>query len=359
MRTQFNRRDFMRTTAVAAGGLAAGLGGNFLARAEDTAAIEKTRSHNKEMEYRRLGNTGLWVSAVCLGGHWKRVADVIGHNIPAVSMPGPGPGKDALMKNRYDVLTRCMERGINYVDACTEGEIAAYGPALKGRRDKIYMGFAMWPKCPRNKAYCNAEMLLKTLDDGLKAAQVEYVDVWRLVASSPGKHSEADEQEFIKAFETAKKQGKARFTGVSSHGRPWLKRLCELYPQHFQVMLFPYTSKTKVLPEDSLFEAVQKHDIGTFGIKPFASGSLFGGAADAEEKSRRARLTIRYILGNPAITAPIPGLATPEEVDNMALAVKERRELDKAETAELHHLNEQMWANLPREYQWLKEWEYV
>ena len=43
----------------------------------------------------------------------------------------------------------------------------------------------------------------------------------------------------------------------------------------------------------------------------------------------------------------------------MALAVKERRELDKAETSELHRLNERMWANLPADYQWLKEWEYV
>jgi aryl-alcohol dehydrogenase-like predicted oxidoreductase len=349
----------MRTTAVAAGGLAVGLGGNFLARAEDTEAVEKTRSHNNDMEYRRLGATGLWVSAVCMGGHWKRVGDVIGHAVRGVSMPGPGPAKDALMKNRSDVLTRCMERGINYIDACTKDEIAAYGPALKGRRDKMYMGFAMWPNCPRNKAYCNAETLLKTLDDGLKAAQVEYVDVWRLVASTPGKHTEADEQEFIKAFETAKAQGKARFTGVSSHGRPWLKRLCELYPEHFQVMLFPYTSKTKVLPEDSLFDAVRKHDIGTFGIKPFSSGSFFDQSKDDEEKNRWARLTIRYILSNPAITAPIPGLASVEEVDNMALAVMERRELDKAETTELHRLNERMWANLPREYQWLKEWEYV
>ncbi len=359
MSKQINRRDFIRTTAVAAGGLAAGLGGNFLARAEDTESIKKTRSYNGDMEYRRLGNTGLWVSAVCMGGHWKRVADVIGHKIPAVSMPGPGPGRDALMKNRSDVLTRCMKRGINYIDACTQGEIAVYGPALKGRRDKMYMGFAMWPKCPRNKSYCNAETLLKTLEEGLTAAQVDYVDVWRLVASTPGHHSEADEQEFIKAFETAKKQGKARFTGVSSHGRPWLKRLAETYPEHFQVLLFPYTSKTKELPKDSLFEAVRKHDIGTFGIKPFASGSLFGGSKDAKENNERARLIIRYILGNPAITAPIPGLATPEEVDNMALAVMERRELDLAEVRKLDRLNEEMWANLPPNYQWLKEWEYV
>jgi aryl-alcohol dehydrogenase-like predicted oxidoreductase len=359
MSTEFSRRDFMRTTAAAAGGLAAGLGGNFLARAADQEAIKKTPSYSSEMEYRRLGATGLWVSAVCMGGHWKRVAPVIGHKIPDVHMPPPGPGRDALMQNRYDVLTRCMERGINYIDACTEGEIAAYGPALKDRRDKMYMGFAMWPKCPRRKEYCNAEKLLETLDAGLKAATVDYVDVWRLVASTPGKHSEADEQEFIKAFETAKKQGKARFTGVSSHGRPWLKRLAETYPEHFQVLLFPYTAKTKLLPEDSLFDAVRKHDIGTFGIKPFSSGSLFHGAKDEEEKSRRARLAIRYILCNPAMTAPIPGLASVEEVDNMALAVMERRELDGEERAELDRLGEQMWAALPGRYQWLKEWEYV
>ena len=264
-----------------------------------------------------------------------------------------------LRKNRYDVLTRCMEVGINYVDACTLAEISVYGPALKGRRDKMYMGFAMWPQCPRNKKWCKADQVLSTFEKGLKLAQVEYVDVWRLVASTPGKHSAADEQEFIKAFDIARKQGKARFTGVSSHGRKWLKRIVEAYPKHFQVILFPYTVKTKELPKDSLFDAVRKQDIGTFGIKPFASNSLFRGVKSKEDKSKRARMTIRHILGNPAMTAPIPGLACVEEVDNMARAIKEHRKLDVAETDELRRISEEMWANLPPDYQWLKSWEYV
>lgn len=359
MKPSINRRGFLRTTAVTTGGLAAGFGGNFLARAEDADQVSKTRSYCPDMDYRRLGNTGLWVSAVCLGGHWKRVADVIGHKIPAVSMPAPGPGLDALRKNRDEVVSHCLELGINYVDACTKGEITMYGPLLKGRRDKMYMGFAMWPECPRKEEYRTAEVLLKTLDEGLKAAETDYVDIWRLVASSPGKHTPAEEQEFIKAFEKAKQQGKVRFTGVSSHGRPWLKHLAETHPEHFQVLLFPYTSKTQELPEDSLFEAVRKHNIGTFGIKPFASGSLFSRAKDDEERDRRARLTIRHILGNPAITAPIPGLATIAEVDNMALAIREDRKLKSTELRELDEINEQMWASLPGDYQWLKGWEYV
>ncbi len=356
---QLSRRDFIRTSALVTGSLAAGLGGNFVARAADQEVIKRTRSHHPDMEYRRLGNTGLWVSAVCMGGHWKRVADVTGRNIPPVTLPAPGPDMEALKKNRYDVLTRCMDVGINYVDACTRDEISIYGPALKGRRDKMYMGFAMWPDCPRKADYRTADVLLKTLEEGLKLAQVDYVDVWRLVASTPGKHTSAEEEEFIKAFTKAKQQGKARYTGVSSHGRKWLKRLADTYPDHFQVLLFPYTADTKELPNDSLFGAVRKHDIGTFGIKPFGSNSLFHGAQNAEEKSRRARMTIRHILGNPALTAPIPGLASVQEVDNMALAVQEHRSLDLAEARELQSMNEAMWANLEPEYQWLKDWEYV
>ncbi len=43
----------------------------------------------------------------------------------------------------------------------------------------------------------------------------------------------------------------------------------------------------------------------------------------------------------------------------MARAVKERRELDLKEKAELDRASEMMWANLPANYQWLKDWKYV
>jgi predicted aldo/keto reductase-like oxidoreductase len=351
------RRTFIQASAAAVG--AAALGGNFIATAADEPAIRKTPSFNPDMEYRRLGATGLWVSAVCLGGHWKRVNQVTGRNIPGVGIPKDPADAEVLFKNRTDVVTRCLEVGINYVDACTADEVVAYGRALQGRRDKMYMSFDMWPRCPRSAQYCKAEELLKLLETGMQAAKIDHVDIWRLVCSTPGQHSEADEQEFIKAFEQAKKDGKARFTGASSHGRPWLKRLAETYPQHFQVLLFPYTSNTKELPQDSLFDAVRKHDIGTFGIKPFAGGSVFAGAKTPQECSQRARLTIRHILGNPAVTAPIPGLASVEEVDNMVEAIKEHRRLSQSELRQLERINQQMWAQLPEQYQWLKDWEYV
>jgi aryl-alcohol dehydrogenase-like predicted oxidoreductase len=70
-------------------------------------------------------------------------------------------------------------------------------------------------------------------------------------------------------------------------------------------------------------------------------------------------MAIRYILNNPAVTAPIPGMINTHQVDNMAKAVRERRELDLAEARELEAAMDQAWAQLPANYQWLKNWEYV
>ena len=138
--------------------------------------------------------------------------------------------------------------------------------------------------------------------------------------------------------------------------------MIEYFPQ-LEVVLFPYTARTKKVPKDSLFDALKKCDVGAFGIKPFACNSIFKGSSapdnpHAEEDDRRARLAIRHILSNPLII-PIPGLISTYQVDNVAKAVKERRELDLAEAKELEKVMDQTWAKLPENYQWLKDWEYV
>jgi len=361
---KITRREFVRDGAVVTGAVVLGLSRTGRAQEAKPASpadqITKTRSYNPNMEYRRLGRTGLWVSAVCLGGHWKAMERVLKGPVPGLAQPVGGASGEELLKNRRQVVDRCLEVGINYVDACTVAEVSAYGPALKDRREKMYMGFAMWPKCPREKEYRTADVILKTLEEGMKLAGVDYVDVWRPVALEHGsQHTQAEVEEMVKALEQAKKQGKARFTGVSSHDREWLKMLIEKYPEQMEVIIFPYAAMSKELPKDSLFDAIRKQDIGSLGIKPFGGGSYFKSAKDPQEQSKLARLAVRYVLCNPAMTAPIPGLACPPEVDNMALAVKERRELDKDEKAMLESAARDMWANLPPEYQWLENWRNV
>jgi aryl-alcohol dehydrogenase-like predicted oxidoreductase len=161
----------------------------------------------------------------------------------------------------------------------------------------------------------------------------------------------------------AKKEGKARFTGVSCHDRPWIKTQIEKYKEQLQVVVTPYTAATTELPKDSIFEAVKARDVGVFGIKPFASNSLFKGdsspnSPQAEEDSKRARMAIRYILSNPAITAPIPGLISVAQVDNVVKAVKEGG-LTDAEAAEHRLACQEMWDRLPPEYCWLKDHRQV
>lgn len=360
MNAHVSRRDFLRTTTVAAGAITVGMGGNFVAAATDKSAIKKTRSYNPNMEYRRLGSTGLWVSAVCLGGHFKRVGDLTGHVIQGWERPADAAAVAALDKNRDAVIGKCIDVGINLIDACTSGEVATYGPLLQGsRREKIYLNGGAWPECPRDPNWRTKEKLMESLEMNLKDGKQEYFDVWRIVTDDRGRHGDADNAEFIEAIELAKKQGKIRFGGASSHSHKWLTEMVSSHPDIFQVMCFPYTVRTAELPTGSLFEAVRKYDIGTLGIKPFGSNSLFHGAEDAAEKSRRARMTLRYILGNPAITAPIPGLAIPEEVENAAAAVAELRKLSKTEKMEVEAMADEMYANLPPQYEWLRKWEYV
>jgi predicted aldo/keto reductase-like oxidoreductase len=229
----------------------------------------------------------------------------------------------------------------------------------------MYLGFSWYQEEMRKKNFRTTKALLGTLDKGMREAKLDYADVWRItMLSRSGQHTTAEVDEMIGALEKARQQGKVRFTGLSSHDRPHIKGMIETYPNVVQVVCTPYTAKSKVLPTDSVFDAVKKHDVGIFGIKPFAGNSLFKGdsspnSPQAEEDDRLARMAIRYILCNTALTAPIPGMINTHQVDNMAKAIKEHRELDSAEARELEKAMDEAWANLPLHRQWLKDWEYV
>jgi aryl-alcohol dehydrogenase-like predicted oxidoreductase len=400
MSDRITRRDFVKAGAATAAGGALGVAPTFTVYAGNPTN-EKTGSilnYNGQMEYRRGGKTNLMFSAVCLGGHWKRI-DVLLPNALQVKGAWNTVSLDnaAFHKNRYDVVTRCMERGINFIDACTFGEGVAYAHALKGRRDKMYLGFSNYEREPQTvlppgvKEHAPGWLLAtvkESLDASLKAMGTDYVDVWRLSCGAVTSHfTDNQMDELGEALAWAKKTGRARFTGVSSHDRVHLKKWIQRNPKQLEVVLTPYTAKTKMTTgkigkieegqpsdntvvdksvswQDSLWHMIQKCDVAWFGIKPFASTSLFKGDSSPtspkkEEDNRLARLTIRAILSNPAITAPIPGLISPEQVDNVSLAVLERRELDVKEQAELDAGLRRAFANLPPHYGWLRDWDYV
>lgn len=339
MYDQASRREFL----VAAG--AAALRGPSVA-AQD---VRKTRSYNENMEYRRLGRTGLMISAISMGGHWKR--------IPFKS------GSEDFKKNRRAVIYACLDHGINYIDACSVGEVEVYAEAVNGRRGEIYFGFDYG--MARDPLIAGSiDKLKRQLDDGLKKTGLDYVDVWRLTLREQAtKNSVREIENVAAALEWGKKAGKARFTGISTHHRPWIAEAVAKYPQ-FEVIVTPYSAGSKAKPVGSMFDALRKHDVGLIGIKPFASGSLFasGGAPDSPTKGEddeRARLALRHVLSADVLHAAIPGLITVDQVKNAAAAVKERRRFDMAEAARHRELAAGMWRRLPPGYDWLRDWEWV
>jgi aryl-alcohol dehydrogenase-like predicted oxidoreductase len=333
---QVTRREFMREGAMATAGLVMGVGGVVMRDAAASKAridTSKIRNYNPNMEYRRLGKTNLMVSAVGLGGH-----------------------SGANEEERKEIVKRCLDMGLNYIDSTGGGELHRDIKALGSERDRMYLALSDTGHEPRNAEYRTARKLSKVLDNALREAKLECTDLWRITVYEPGgRHSFNTSCEVIEALAKAKKQGKARCTGIASHDRRWFKFMIEYFDE-LEVLLFPFTTMSKAAQKDSLFKAMKDRDVGGFGIKPFAARSLFTG--DREQNDRRARLAIRYILHSNTVI-PIPGISKPHEADNLAQAVKERRELDTKEKAELEDAAEQTLARLPAQYQWLKDWQYV
>ncbi len=334
---QVTRREFVQAAAGAA------------AAANLAAAARKTRSYNENMEYRRLGRTNIMLSAISMGGHWKRIPFK--------------PDTEDFKKNRREVIHAAMDHGINYIDACSRREVEVYTEALKGRREEIYMGFD-WTLGRDPEIAGSLEKLKQGLDDGLRATGLEYVDIWRItMREQTTRNAPREIENIMAALEWGKKSGKARFTGISAHHRPWIADAVAKYPQ-IEVVITPYSAGSKEKPIGSMFDALKKHDVGFIGIKPFASGTLFASlgepaSATQKEDDDRARMALRYVLCCDVLAAAIPGLITVEQVKNAARAVKERRQFESAEAARFERLAAEMWRNLPADYAWLRDWEWV
>ena len=347
------RREFVQDGAAAAAGMAIGAG--VVSKAEGAPPAldpKKTRSYNENMEYRRLGRTNLMISAVSIGGHWKKIPF--------------GYDTADFKRNRREVLAACMDHGINYIDACWDQEVIAYGEAVKGRREEIFFGFSFGAHESRFPEWAGSLKTMKQgFEMGLKAGGLDYVDLWRITMHEQTRQRNTPQEIEIamEALAWAKTSGKARFTGVSSHDRPWIAEVVQKYPQ-LEVIVTPYTAKTKEKPTGSMFEALREKDVGMIGIKPFNSGSVFKsqGAPDSatkQEDDEIARLVLRYVLCCDVLTAAIPGLITIEQVKNAARAVQEPRQFSQAEAERYEELTQDIWAKLPRDYGWLRDWEWV
>ena len=383
-----SRRTFIQNTSLAsAATIAAALTKSAPAAglSNDKKKIDTSKilNYNPKMGYRRLGKTGLIISEVSLGGHWRapwrdRSGGWWWGKFTNEQVP------EDVAKNRTEVVSKAIDCGMNYLDITGAEECLCYGTALKGRREKMIVGADDSKLCPRHDEYCNVPAQIHNVEECLRRFGTDHLDIWRVQAKMDGTNTDADVDVVIEAFQKLHTAGKVKHLGISSHSRPWAQHVIEKYPQ-FEMFIFPCTAKTRqkdrpatkdnieeVNPgygpdNKSIFQSLQEHDVGLITIKPFFGGSLLKtydkpklGVGNKEDNDL-ARLTIQCILNlNEAVTSVIPGLSTVYEVDNAARASYTRPLGQTAADKEwLQRITNERWAALPLQYTWLRDWKIV
>lgn len=382
---QISRRRFLRNYSLAAAGAIAG---TFSKTYAGSGEEEKSRkpaeilNYHPRMGYRQLGKSGLVLSEVSLGGHWKnRNGGRYWNSFANDEVPAD------VAKNRTEVVSACIEAGINYLDITTAAECLAYGVALKGRREKMYVGADDHQLGPRNPDNRNVKALTKDIDECLRRLKTDYLDIWRVQAMMDGTNTDEDVEIMIETFEKARKAGKVRHFGISTHNRPWAKHVIEKF-EDVEMFIFPCSAKTKEKGErpteenvvevnpghgadqsQSVFQSIRENNVGLVTIKPFFGGNLFKSygqdkfpimGVGSKKENDLAKLTLQCILTKDAITAVVPGMSTVYEVDNAARASYTRKlGQSAAERQWLEKITNRQWARLPNEYAWLRDWEVV
>jgi aryl-alcohol dehydrogenase-like predicted oxidoreductase len=329
------RREFTTAGSLLAAGALAGARALQAADASPKPDPSKILGYNEKMGYRRLGKTDLWISEISLGGHGSKGLD-----------------------NRKEVLKRAHELGINFVDTNMVSECKQYGQALHdiGLRNKFIVSFSAWPVQVAHKpdSMKDKTKMLGEIDDRLKDYHTDCLDIWRPVGSTGGGDLKSEVTEatldiIAETFEAAKKAGKIRFLGLSSHHPPTLKRTLAHKSGLYSMVLFPYFFMTKE-SENGLLAECKKADVGAVAIKPMAAGFAKGNAT----------AHLKKVIGSPNLTAAIPGMNNVQQMEeNIQASYTRTTSLNDRELRELERLNRDLFARLPAHYQWLRNWEHV
>lgn len=308
------------------------------------------------MEYRRLGRSGLQVSAVGLG------TNNFGSRMEEEA---------ACIK----VLRHAVDIGINFIDTANmyggKRSEEFIGNGLKGIRDEVVLATKVsWPmgKGPNQKG-ASRQHIAHEVDNSLKRLQTDYIDLYQMHTWDP----DTPIEETLRALDDLVHQGKVRYIGCSNYTAwqiceaVWTSRALQL--ESF-VSTQPSWSMVNRGIEQELVPFCQAYNVGILPYFPLASGFLTGKYRRGEpfpegtrfQKSPRmgerylkeqtfdilerlekfatergrsvAELAIAWLLYNPIVSSVIAGATTPEQVSANAkatdwhLTAKEMEELE-------------------------------
>lgn len=157
------------------------------------------------MEYRRLGNSGLIVSALSLGTMQFGKAMNMGQLDQAAT---------------NEMVKFALDHDINFIDTAdvySLGESETLlGNALKGiRQDIVLATKARLPMTETNLNRSGAHRvnIMREVEDSLRRLQTDYIDLYQM----HGWDSSTPLEETLRTLDTLVKQGKVRYIGLSNY----------------------------------------------------------------------------------------------------------------------------------------------
>ena len=323
------------------------------------------------METTHLGRSGLRVSRLCLG----------------TMNFGPQTSE----QDAHAILDLALEQGINFMDTAnvygwrtgegwTEQILGRWFAQGGGRREKtvlatkLYGGMGDWP----NQTFLSALAIRQQCDASLRRLQTDHIDLYQMHHIDRS----APWEELWEAFDVLKQQGKILYVGSSNFPGWGIAQANERAARRgtfglvSEQSLYNLTARTVEL---ELAPACQQYGVGLIPWSPLGMG-LLGGILRKEKAGRSAddhiqqlladkrgqveayeafcdelghdpaHVGLAWLLAQPAVTAPIVGPRTTEQLIGSLGAL----ELTLGE-AELKRLDE-IWPGpggaAPEAYAW-------
>jgi aryl-alcohol dehydrogenase-like predicted oxidoreductase len=293
------------------------------------------------MEYRSLGRTGMQVSPLCLGA---MMFGEIGE-----------PDHDVSVK----IIHTALDAGINFIDTAdvySNGESEEIvGKALAdGRRDDVILAtkFHGDMGSDPNEKGNSRRWIIREVENSLRRLQTDWIDLYQVHRPSP----DTDVEETLSALTDLQRQGKIRAFGSSTYPA-WEMVEAQWTSQRRGLGRFvteqpPYSILVRGIESDVLPVAL-KYGMGVIPWSPLAGGWLSGRYRKGQDlpDSRRAErmpsrydmslpenqakldaadalaqladeagmslvhLALAFTLAHPAVTAPIIGPRTMEQLE--------------------------------------------
>ncbi|MCG8480513.1 MAG: aldo/keto reductase [Spirochaetales bacterium] len=218
------------------------------------------------MKYRRLGNSGLIVSAVSLG------TMQFGQKMNMGNL-------DQGATN--DLVAFALDRGINFIDTAdvySLGESEEFvGNAIKGKREELVIA----TKCRLpmsdniNRSGATRVNIMRGVESSLTRLGTDYIDLYQL----HGWDSNTPLEETLRAMDDVVRQGKVRYIGFSNYlawqGATALAAQRQMNLNSFVTAQMYYSLVGRGLEHEFLSMA-EYHNLGILVWSPLAGGFLSG-----------------------------------------------------------------------------------